>query len=164
MAKIEYPLLQVIEVKQRRVDAAEKILKEKLEILKREENKLKEREEARDKVLKHHNDKLAQMRSAMESETTTQKIQQMKAYLKVVKEQLKTEEKKVKDQQQQVEMANKAVEEARHDLNQKRLEVDKIQSHKVDWQKEMRKEEEVIEGREQDELGNIIYSRRHFNK
>ncbi|MCE5319281.1 MAG: hypothetical protein LLG04_18195 [Parachlamydia sp.] len=38
--------------------------------------------------------------------------------------------------------------------------MDKLQTHRKDWEKEMRKEEEIIEGREQDELGTIIFSAR----
>lgn len=158
MAKIVYPLGQVLEVKKRRVEDAERVLKEKLNALYMEQEKLKQREAERDKVLNHHNDKLRQMRQTMDEGTTSPKIQQMKAYLKVVKEKLKIEEKKVKEQKDQVELAEKNVEMARHDLNKKRLEVDKLETHRKDWEKEMRKELEVIEGREQDEMGNIIYS------
>ena len=85
------------------------------------------------------------------------KIQQMKVYLNVTKEKVEIEEKKVKDQASQVEVANKALKAAQEESRIKRQEVDKLQSHKVDWLKEMRKELEVIEGREQDELGSTKF-------
>jgi len=57
-----------------------------------------------------------------------------------------------------VTLAEKNLQQARDHLQQKRQEVDKILTHQKDWEKEMRREQEIIEGREQDELGAIIHS------
>lgn len=155
---IVYPLGQIIDVKQKRVEDAEKVVKEKELALEKEQQILKQREEERDKAKAHYNDKLKQMRDEMDQGTTSPKILQMKAYLKIAKERIAAEEKKVKDQQQQVEIAEKNLEAAKNDLKLKRQEVDKLLSHRADWLKEMRKEQEIIEGREQDELGSIIFT------
>lgn len=152
-----YPLKQVIDVKRKRVEDAEKVVVLKKEALAREEEKLKEREKERDDVKKHHADKLKQMRDEMDHGTTSPKIQQMKAYLKVVLEKLQVEEKKVLDQKEQVKLAEKNLEAAKADLKKKRQDVDKLLTHKVDWEKEMRKEEEIQEGREQDEVGSVMH-------
>lgn len=157
MNNIVYPLKQVLEVKHRRVEAAEKVLKEKQELLAKEEEKLKKAEAERDKVLKHQQDKLQQLRDETSHATTSPKVQQMKIYLKVVAEKLQVEEKKVNDQKEQVNIAQKNVDDARADLVRKRLEVDKLKTHESDWQKEMRKELEIIEAREQDEIGGTIF-------
>lgn len=157
MNNIVYPLKQVLEIKHRRVEEAEKILKEKRQLLAKEEEKLKQVEAERDKVLKHQQDKLAQLREELSHTTTSPKVQQMKVYLKVVAEKLQIEEKKVNDQKEQVKIAQKNVDEAKKDLDRKRLEVDKLTTHQNDWEKEMRKELEIIEGREQDELGGTMY-------
>ena len=93
----------------------------------------------------------------MSHATTSPKIQQMKVYLKVVAEKLQVEEKKVNNQKEQVNIAQKNVEEAKKELDRKRLEVDKIVTHQKDWEKEMRKELDIIEAREQDELGGIMF-------
>ncbi len=156
MAK--YPLLQVLEIKHKRVEDAEKVVKEKLEALEKEKQKLAEREADRDKAVHHYQEKLTQMREEMDHGTTSPKIQQMKAYLKVTQEKVKIEEKKVQDQKGQVELAEKNVQMAKHELKLRRQEVDKLLTHKKDWEKEMRKEEEIIEGRQQDELGTISFS------
>ncbi len=160
MAQQAYPLKQVMEVKQRRVEEAEKVVKEKREALEKEKQKLAEREADRDKAMKHHNDKLFQLRQMLDEGTTTDKIMQSKAYLKVAKERVKAEEKKVKDQQTQVDLALKNLQAAEDNLRMRRQEVDKLETHRKDWIKEVRKEEEVIEGREQDEIGTIIFSSR----
>jgi len=159
-----YPLKQVMEVKQRRVEEAEKVVKEKREALEKEKEKLVEREAERDKAIEHHNKKLTQLREELDHGTTTDKIIQMKTYLKVAKERVKLEEKKVKDQQTQVDNAVKNLQVAQQELQMKRQEVDKIETHRQDWLKQMRKEEEIIEGREQDEIGNIIFSAKHKQK
>lgn len=158
MAQMIYPLKQVIEVKQRRVEEAEKAVKEKQEALAREKEKLVQREADRDKAIHHHTDKLTQLRKELDEGTTSDKVLQMKAYLKVAKERVKLEEKKVKEQQDQVDIANKNLQAAQNELRLRRQEVDKLETHRKDWIKQMRKEEEIVEGREQDELGTIIFS------
>lgn len=155
---LAYPLEQIIKVKQNRVEEQEKVVKAKQEALEKEKQKLKEKEEIRDKAKQHEKDKLQQLRDEMDQGTTSDKIQQMKAYLNVAKEKTQIEEKKVKDQQDQVELAKKALIAAQDELKIKRQEVDKLQIHKKDWLKEMKKELEIIEGREQDEQGSISFS------
>lgn len=157
MPKAVYPLLQILQIKKRRVEDAERVVIEKRNLLKQEEEKLKQKEKERDKVLDHQKKKLQQMRDEMDGGTTSPKIIQMKVYLKVVEENLKTEEKKVNDQKEQVKNAEKNLEQAIQALKLRRLEVDKLLTHKQDWEKEMRKEEEIIEGREQDDIGSIVY-------
>jgi hypothetical protein len=158
MSKNVYPLKQVIEIKQRRVEEAEKVVREKQHALVKEQQKLAEREVERDKVKTHKQDKLQQLRETLDQETTSPKVQQMKVYLKLVDEKLKIEEKKVKDQKEQVTLAEKNLEQAKLDLHRKRQEVDKLLIHQKDWEKEMKREQEIIEGREQDELGFIIHT------
>lgn len=157
MNKIVYPLKQVLEIKHRRVEEAEKVLREKKQLLEKEQEKLQKAEAEKNKVLQHQQDKLKQLRDELDHTTTSPKVQQMKVYLKVVDEKLKVEEKKVKDQQEQVNIAQQNVDAAKNDLDRKRLEVDKLQTHQKDWEKEMRKELEIIEGREQDDLGGTMY-------
>ncbi len=157
-AKIEYPLEKIIDIKKRRVEEAEKNLKLKEEALQKEENILKEKEAQRDKVKQHAEDKLAQLRHEMDAGTTTDKIMQAKVYLKLCQEKVIVEEKKVAEQKEQVELAKKNVEVAKKELQQRRQEVDKLITHRKDWMKERMKELEVEEGREQDEIGSLIFN------
>lgn len=158
MSKVEYPLNQIIAVKQRRVEEAEKVVVEKRLALEKEQKKLEERQAERDKVKEHKLEKLKQLREAMDQTSTSPKIQQMKVYQKVVDEKLKIEEKKVSEQKELVTTAEKVLEQAKLDLQHKRHEVDKLLIHKKDWEKEQKREQELIEGREQDELGHIIHT------
>ena len=158
MAPITYPLKQVLEVKIRRVEDQEKVVMEKRRLLELEELKLKQRKEEREKVKKHYDAKLKQLRDELDHGTTTDKIQQMKAYIKVVKENLKAEDKKVKEQKEQVELADKNLKVAIQELAQKRLEVDKLEMHKKDWLHELKLELAIKEEAEFNEQGAVIYS------
>lgn len=161
MAKINYPLKQVMDVKQKRVDDAEKVVQEKIEALKKEQQKLAEREADRDKVKAHKVDKLNQLRETLDHDTTTTKVQQMKVYLKVVDEKLATEQKKVEDQKKQVAIAEENLEKAKQELRLRRQELDKLQMHRKQWEKEALHEIQKSEEREQDELGTIIHAHKH---
>ncbi len=162
MAK--YPLQDVLVIKQKRVENAELVVKEKRQILEQEQEILKQRQAERDKVLQHHDEKLAQLRGELDHSTTSPKIQQMKAYLKVVKEKLKVEEKKVVDQKIKVDAAEKNLQEAKKQLQIRRQEVDKIEIHCDEWKKEQRKVDEINEERAFDEIGNVIYGIHHRKK
>jgi flagellar biosynthesis chaperone FliJ len=158
MAKIIYPLERVLDIKKKRVSEAEKVVLEKKKELEKEEEKLKQREAERDKVLNHRKDKLNQLREELDGGTTSTKILQMKAYLKVVEERLKIEQKKVIDQREQVKTAEKNLEIAKEQLRLKRQEVDKLNTHRKDWMKNAKKEEQIIEEKEMDEIGQVLYS------
>ena len=67
------------------------------------------------------------------------------------------EEKKVSDQKEKVKQAEKALEEAKEALRLKRLEVDKLHTHKKSWEKEKKRELEILEERAMDELGTVIH-------
>lgn len=163
-----YPLEQVLDVKKKRVEDAEAVVKEKLKALELEKEKLKKREEERDKVKEHYHDKLAQLREELDGKkgegTTSQKIDQIKVYLKVVQERLKVEEKKVKEQQQQVEAAEKNVEIAKNQLKARQKEQDKIETHKKEWTKEMKKEMALLETKEEDEIGSTMFLSKFVQK
>lgn len=156
--KPTYPLKQVLEVKKRRAEEAEKVVKERQAQLEKEEAKLKRLEEARDKVKKHHEAKLAQLRHALDTGTTAPKIRQMKQYLDLVKEQLEAEQKKVHEQEKQVQQARRNLEEAKNILRKRRLEVDKLESHQKEWELKTKKEMRVEEARHESELGTMVHA------
>lgn len=157
MAKLVYPLAQVLVIKNKRVEKAEQVVLEKKKALAAEEEKLKQREAERDKVINHKKEKLNQLREELDKGTTSDKILQMKAYLKVVDERVKVENKKVEDQKEQVKIAVRNLDVAKEDLRIKRNEVDKLLTHREDWFKQARKEEAKNEEKEMDEVGSVVY-------
>jgi len=157
MAETLYPLEQLLEVKQDRVNKAEKVVQEKQRALEAEREKLAKLEKERDLTLHHHDDKLTQLRQALDQGSTSAKILQMKAYLKVVKEKLTKEEAKVKKQQEQVALAEKNLESAKLELQRKRVELEKIKMHKEEWEKEAAREMIKEETKETDEVGSLMH-------
>ncbi len=157
MKELKYPLEQVLIVKKGRVEKAEKVVQEKERALQVEKEKLKKIEAERDIVLKHHGEKLAQLREAMDEGTTSDEVLQMKAYLKVVKENLAKEEAKVKQQKEQVRLADKNLQDALLDLKKKRMEEEKIKLHKEHWMHETKLETAREEAKEFDEIGQVLY-------
>ena len=94
----KYPLKDLLILKEKKCDEAEKTLKEKKEALKKEEATLKTFEEKRDEIAEHRTLKLDQIREKMDAGEAPHKLVQMRHYLKTVDEKLAAQEHKVKEQ------------------------------------------------------------------
>lgn len=154
----KYPLEQLAVIKQKKLDEAERALEEKRRKLEKEKEKLAQVEQERNKVLSHKNEKLAQLREKLDEGTTTDKIQQMKHYLKVVDEQLLQKQAKVIEQKKQVMAAEQQVEAARKVVFECHKDVEKLSLHRKEWEKEMKVAEEKKEALESDEIGSNVHS------
>jgi hypothetical protein len=157
----EYPLEQMLLIKKNRFDAAVKTLEEKKSLLEKAYEKLYDVTQERDEVLKHKVEKLTQLRAELDSSTTTDKIQRAKVYLKIVDERLAEKEKKVVAEQKNVDAAQKQVDIATDDLFQKKKDLEKLEIHKKEWEKEMGYWVQQKEGVEQDEQGSSTH---HLHK
>ncbi len=157
-APLNYPLEQLMIIKKKRFDQAVKLLEEKKALLEREYEKLFDLTQQRDEVLAHKNAKLNQLRQSLDEGTTTDKIQQMKVYLKIVDEKLAEKEKKVKDQQKQVDVAQSQVDAATKELFQRKKDLEKLEIHKGEWEKEVKYWVEQKETAEHDEQGAATHS------
>jgi flagellar biosynthesis chaperone FliJ len=154
----KYPLDQLVAIKQKRLEEAEKVLAEKKAILAQEEEKLAVLEKKRDEVKEHYKNKLTQLREKLDEGTATDKITQMKQYLKLVAEDLKVEETKVAAQEKIVAAAQNQVELARQDLFKKQKDVEKLKIHHKEWQKEMHIISERKEAVIGDEMGSAMHT------
>jgi flagellar biosynthesis chaperone FliJ len=154
---LSYPLEQLMTIKKNRFDQAVKTLEEKKNLLEKAYEKLYELTQERDKVLEHKVAKLTQLRNFLDEGTTTDKIQQMKAYLKTVEEKLAEKEKKVVDQQKQVDLAQKQVDLATDELFQRKKDLEKLEIHKQEWEKEVKYWTEQKEAVEHDEQGSSTH-------
>lgn len=153
-----YPLEQLMLIKQKRLEEAEKFLREKKLILKQEEEKLSQFEKERDELKKHKDEKTSQLKQSFDEGTTSEKVLQKQNYIKTVHEKYIVREKKVQDQKRVVQAAEKSVEVAKEDLLKKQQEVEKINLHKKEWKKEASKEEARLEAIETDELGSQVHT------
>lgn len=157
---LSYPLEQLMTIKKNRFDQAVKTLEQKKEILEKAYEKLYDLTQDRDQVLEHKTAKMTQFREALDEGTTTDKIQQMKVYLKIVEEKLAEKQKKVTDQQKQVDLAQKQVDIATDELFQRKKDLEKLEIHKQEWEKEVRYWTEQKEAVEQDEQGSATHTLR----
>ncbi|OGN65072.1 MAG: hypothetical protein A3E80_00185 [Chlamydiae bacterium RIFCSPHIGHO2_12_FULL_49_9] len=155
---LSYPLEQMMEIKKTRFDQAVKTLEEKKAILEKAYEKLYDLTEERNIVAKHKADKLAQLRDALDEGTSTDKIQQMKVYIKTVDEKLAERQKKVAEQQKLVDLAQKQVDLATEDLFQKKKDLEKLEMHKQEWEKEVRYWTEQKEAALHDEQGSATHT------
>lgn len=156
----KYPLEQLVLIKQKKLEEAEKVLRDKKHLLEEEERKLKACEKERDKVKEHRIAKLTQLREKMDEGARPEKLQQMRYYLKEVDQQLTAKEKKVADQKKNVENAKKNVEIARADFLKKQQDVEKLRLHRKEWDKELKTYLEQKEGIETDEMGSALHTRK----
>lgn len=155
-----YPLEQIATIKQKKLDEAEKVLREKKKALELEQEKLIAAQKDRDEVKDHRMAKLTQLREKMDAGDPSDKIQQMRYYLKTVDEKLKAKEIKVKEHQKLVDNATTAVENARQDLIKKQQAVEKMQIHRKEWEKEIKAIADYKEGVDSDEIGSSLHQRR----
>jgi len=161
MKKQIYPLEQIALIKQKRLEEAEKILKQKKEALEEEERKLVEAKKKLEEVKKHKTEKLNRYMEETDQGTTSDKIAVHERYIKeIVEEELKVERKRVEVQKKAVEKAAQELEIARIDRLKKNQDVEKMRLHKKEWEKEVKVEQERVEGIETDELGSNIHSLR----
>ena len=161
----KYPLDQLVAIKQKRLEEAEKVLTEKKNLLAQETDKLAALEKKRNEVQAHYNSKLAQLREKLDTGGMgTEKITQMKQYLKLVVEQLKAEDVKVEAQKKVVSAAEEQVEVARQDLFKKQKDVEKLKIHHDEWKKETHHLEERHEATEGDEMGSTMHTLRKAEK
>ncbi len=157
---LSYPLEQLMTIKKNRFDQAIKILAQKKEILEKAKEKLYLTTKERDEVLQHKTAKLTQMREASDEGASTDKIQQMKLYLKVVEGKLAEKQAKVVEQQKQVDLAQKQVDLATEEVFQRKKDLEKLEMHKQEWEKEVRYWTEQKEAIEQDEQGSATHTLR----
>src|SRR3990167_3585080 len=161
---LNYPLEELMVIKKNRFDQAVQVLEEKKTILEKTYETLYDVTKKRDEVLEHKRTKLTQLRDSLDEGTSTDKIQQMKIYLKLVEENLSAKEKKVVEQQKQVDFAQKQVDIATDELFQKKKDLEKMEIHKQEWEKEVHYWAERKEAGEHDEQGSTTHQLRKQEK
>lgn len=155
-----YPLEQLIQIKKKRCDDAELNLQQKKQQLTREEKQLENVKRERDKVASHRDKKLEQMQRELDKGTTTDKIQKMEQYRRIVEEELAAKEEDVKQQEGKVRQAEREVEVAKQELFFRQKELDKIGQHKKEWKKQEKYIELQEENRVIDEIGSVRHRKK----
>lgn len=162
-AIVVYPLEQVLAVKRRRAEAAEREAQEAQSALKREQEQLQKAQEQRNKVKQHYTDKLNQLRNILDHESRTDDLQLARNYVNLVANKLRTEEERVQKQQYQVDAAEAAFEMAKQKWKKHLKEVEKIDKHRKEWMYIALKESRKQEDKEIEEVGTLMYLSARMN-
>lgn len=155
-----YPFKQLTEIKQKNLEEAEMVLRDKKLVLEKEQNNLTKKEKERDIVKEHRIDKLQQLRTHMDEGAVPHKVQQMKQYLKLVDEKLTVKQKAVEEQKKKVKLAEEDLHKARKELIECQKDVEKMRLHRKEWDHEMQVIQEQKEGIEMDEMGAAGHQRK----
>lgn len=161
---MKYPLEELLKVKIHRFEKAVKLFEEKTNKFLKEKEKLFKLTQERDKILKHKNDKLNQLREYLDKGEKTDKILKTKSYLKLVKEKLNEQQEKVNAQQIVLNKVENELEEAKKNLFEKKKDVEKLNIHKTEWKKEVQKLEKKIEAITLNEIGTSQFILRKKEK
>lgn len=164
MSQPAYPLQQLYEIKLKRLDLARKALKDKEHALEEENKKKKKLENERDEAKQHHAEKLAQIRQGLDEGLPSNKITQMRQYLKITQEEVVVRQRKVDEQQKKVDQAQAAVEEARKEVRKREMDIEKLDLHKIEWKKEVKILEEHAATLLNDEIGTVIHTAKKKKK
>jgi hypothetical protein len=160
----KYPLEQLVQIKKKRLEEAEKKLKEKKLLLEKELEKLKKLETEAQEVHDHKQEKIEQLNEEMNQGTYSHKVETAHKYLKVVEERLKEKKKKVLDQDKAVKTAQTQVEIARQEMLKKQQDVEKLDLHYKEWKTHMLHEIAKKEANEADEMGSAKFSTQQREK
>lgn len=160
MNEKNYPLVEVIRIKKRRLDDAEKVLREKKAILEKEQEKLAQLQKELDTAKEKFDTYLQKLRQAMDEGAPSSKIDQHKLHLKDLKELYLLCQKKLDNQKKVVKSAEDAVEIARQDYQQKEKELEKLNIHKSEWVQAMKLEESRQEDIKMDEISTSAHARK----
>ncbi|MCH9811407.1 type III secretion T3S chaperone [bacterium] len=161
MKKRKYPLSQIEEIKKRRLEEAEKVLKEKREALTQAEKDLEEKRKALNATQELKLEMIEKYYEEIKQGTTSLMMERHDSYIReVINVKLAEEKKKVDDQKKVVKEAQAELEKARQNRIKKNQELEKIHLHKEEWKKEVRKEITIEEAGVSDELGTAMHSRK----
>lgn len=155
-----YPLIEVIRIKKKRLDEAEKALRDKKEILAKEQEKLNSIQKELDQAKNKFDTYLQKLREAMDQGEPSSKIDQHKLHLKDLKELFLSCQKKLDSQKKVVKSAEDAVELARLDYQQKEKELEKLSIHKKEWKQAVTLEEVRQEELKMDEISTSAHARK----
>jgi len=161
MKKREYPLKQIAEIKKRRLEEAEKILRQRRDAFDKAEIELKERRKLLNESMNLKLEIIEKHYKKIENGTTADIMERHDHYIKeVINVKIAEEKKRVDAQKKVVKEAEAALELAKVDRLKKNQDLEKIYMHEKEWTTETRKEIDIEEAIVEDELGSIMHSRR----
>ncbi len=165
MAKQEYRLKTLMDIRERKKDDAERFLGECMAILRTEQERLRDMEKELERmVAKREAKKREYAEKAMRGEMDARSAVSSNLYIERLKEQEEMQENAIDGQKSVVAQKSDDVNAARQDLVLANQELKALEKHKEKWQAEVKKAREIKEADMQDEIAQTIYmGRRNDN-
>ena len=164
MKSKKYPLNQVAAIKKKRYDQAVSELKARKKALENEIKKLEELKQFRQKEQENVDQRLNNLREAMDEGSTSEKIKSKKASLEVGQEKLVGAKKQVDDQSEVRNKAEDDVKKATENLTRCQKDVEKLKIHEEEWTKEEKLAMKKKVADVQEEIGSASSARKIQNK
>lgn len=156
-----YRLQPVLNKREKAKQEAERVLGEAQKALALEKEKEAECERAIELAIQKKEDFKAEMnQKMMEGTLDVEKIKMHKNYLKSLDFEIEQARQRLEEQKVVVQQAEQVVEEKRMVLIDATKEFQAIEKHKENWIKQLKKEMEEAEQKEQEEIGNVLYVQR----
>ena len=152
-----YRLQPVLDSKEKKKKDAEKALAETRAELERQKNILRDREEDVLKAIKRKDDYSTDLMRKMDGGMESGKITDGKSYLEVLKRSIEIARKKADDQKKVVHQWEQKVEAALLKVMETTKEMKVIEKHKENWTETEKREIEMKEEKEQDEVAQNLY-------
>lgn len=153
----KYPLHQIDIIKKKRLDQAERALREKREEERVVQEKYDRAKQDRQKALEARDNKLNLLREKMDEGAPSAKIETIRVYLKIVDETFQQKHQIYETFADKLRGAQEATEAARQEVIQRQKDQEKMQEHRKQWDKEMRAFDEQEEAKLTDDMGTVRF-------
>lgn len=158
MAKPEYRLKTLMEIRERKKDEAERFLGDCMNALRTEQERLKEMEQELERMIaKREAKKREYSEKAMRGELDARGAVAANVYIERLKEQEEMQENAIDGQKSVVAQKQDEVDAARQDLVVANQDLKALEKHKEKWQEEIKKIREAKEAELQDEIAQTIF-------
>jgi len=160
--KNKYRLQIVLDQKEEARDQAAKVLQEKKDALKREQEKADEiRQNLEATKSRREREYLEMTQGSMGGGIAVDDAQRRLNFIKSLDVKAKRLEEDLSLQVKRVKRAEQEVEIALQDLIQASRELQVMQRHKENWEKEVKRRQEEKDQNEMNEIGNVMYNAKH---
>lgn len=160
----KYPLHQLDVIKKKRLDQAERALREKKEEERVAQEKHDKAKSDRDKALEARDNKLNLLREKMDEGAPSAKIETIRVYLKIVDETFQQKHQIYETFAERLRVAQEATEQARQEVIKKQKDQEKMKEHRKQWDKELKVLEEQEEAKLTDDIGTVRFIKEQQKK
>ncbi len=157
MSLPKYRLQPVLDSKEKKKKDAEKALGDVRKELARQEKILQDREEDVKKAAQRKEQYTAEFNAKIDRGMETGKISDGRAFIDVLKKNIEIAKKKVEDQKKVVDEWKQKEQEALMRLTEATKEMNIIEKHKENWVQTEKRELEIKEDKEQEEVAQNLY-------